>query len=152
MPSISMLIVAVCAVIACLLLPSYAAPSARLIQTSEAFPSKSSPDRLVPSSVPLQSAPEPGKTTSYSAHTACHSPVTGKAQTTYARNISGIPLISLDPSTRFQTIWGFGGAITDAVAHVHAHPETPRANARTCQFSPFAGVLAAQRYAAAAGA
>jgi hypothetical protein len=70
MPSVAMLIVAVCAVIACLLLPSYAAPSARLIQTSEAFPSKSSPDRLVLSSVPLQSAPEPGIVIQCSAHTA----------------------------------------------------------------------------------
>jgi glucosylceramidase len=29
-----------------------------------------------------------------------------------------VPVITLDPSTRFQTLWGFGGAITDSVAHV----------------------------------
>jgi hypothetical protein len=66
-----------------------AAPAARLIQTSEAFPSKSAPDRLAPSSLPLQPTAAPG-----------------------------VPVITLDPSTRFQTLWGFGGAITDSVAHV----------------------------------
>jgi hypothetical protein len=68
-----------------------AAPAARLIQTSEAFPSKSAPDRLAPSSLPLQPTAAPG-----------------------------VPVITLDPSTRFQTLWGFGGAITDSVAHVFA--------------------------------
>ena len=34
--------------------------SARLIQTSEAFPSAAAPDRLVVSAIPLQSSPAPG--------------------------------------------------------------------------------------------
>jgi hypothetical protein len=48
------------AIIVSLLLPSAAAPSALLIQTSEAFPSKSNPHRLFPSTVALQPAPAPG--------------------------------------------------------------------------------------------
>ena len=84
-------VIALAAIISTLPPPSSAAPTARLIQTSEAFPSKSSPDRLVTSPLPLSPSPSPS-----------------------------LPTISLDPSTRFQALWGFGGAITDAAAHVFA--------------------------------
>lgn len=54
--------------------PCAAAPHARLISSSEAFPSKASPDRLHESSLPLQPAPQPGRSAPIMLRLKLHTP------------------------------------------------------------------------------
>ena len=60
MPAAILTPVAIAAMIVVLLPLSTAAPSARLIRSSEAFPSASAPDRLAAAALPLHTSPAPG--------------------------------------------------------------------------------------------